>query len=89
MAVADLPKLKGVRFTPTQQRIMDLLSDGELHSKQEIFKCLSDDLSQPGAIHCQITLIRNKIRAEGYAIMIQFRDRVPQYALVKTLKEPA
>ena len=85
MAVADLPKLKGVRFTPTQQRIMDLLSDGESHAKGEVRTCLWDDLGAMKNIHPHIVAIRKAIRPLGYIITIQFRARTPHYILSQSI----
>lgn len=83
-----LEGLEGVGFTATQLKILELLMDGKLHTREEIHSCLPDDLGAKTNIHSHITTVRNKIRDAGYLIVIQFRNRVPMYLLSKSIEPP-
>lgn len=48
-------------FTPTEQRIIDLLSDGQPHHRSELMGCLSDDLAKDGNFGAHLTAIRKKL----------------------------
>ena len=82
----ELPGLEEIRFTPTQRRIVDLLSDGEPHDKAEMRLCLYDDLGGDNNVHYHICQIRKLLLPVGYLIMIQFRGRTPLYRLVQSIE---
>ncbi len=56
------------QFTPTEQRILNVLSDGMLHSKDELMKCLDDDLAQRSAVDPHISNLRKKLNPVGQHI---------------------
>lgn len=87
MAVADLPNLEKLRFTPTQQKIMDLLSDGKPHAKDEIRECLWDTMTELRNVHVHITNLRTILRPWGYIITIKFKTRIPQYILSQSIED--
>jgi hypothetical protein len=60
-------------WTPTQQKIINVLSDGQPHQKRELQDCL-DELAEPNAIHVHVTLIRRKLRPVGEEILCVNRD---------------
>lgn len=69
------------KFTPTQQKMMDLFSDGESHTRQELHGCLYDN--HPDAslsnIIAHIRGIRVKIRPAGEDIVCEMVNRKPCY----------
>ncbi len=75
--------LKG-KPTPTQQKMLDLLSDGMPHSREEMFACLWDEESRYVAIHPHISLIR-KLLPPGEAIICEYRKRSIYYRHVRLL----
>ena len=52
----------GIKYTPTEQRIIDLLSDGLMHSSNELLGCLegADELSK-SAVRQHIFNMRRKM----------------------------
>jgi hypothetical protein len=73
------------RWTPTQQRIIDLLSDGMPHDRYEIFGCLDDNLSKLSAIWFHMSSIRRVVRPRGEDILCVLFDRKIHYQHVKLL----
>jgi hypothetical protein len=54
-----------MNLTPTQKRIIDVLQDGHLHTKEELWACLNDELSGPSALRMHLSLLRKVIRPGG------------------------
>lgn len=48
-------------WTPVQTRILELLSDGLLHSKKELQACI-DEYAGPNAVNNHLTTMRKKLR---------------------------
>ena len=57
MKSTDLPQM-----TPTQRRMLALLSDGKVHSKEEMHKCLCDELGRIENISPHVTHLRQQLR---------------------------
>ncbi len=77
----------GKTFTPTQTRMLEVLSDGEPHSRQELHACLYDNDPQASLsnINNHITAIRAKIKPLGESILCVLVARQPHYRHVKLL----
>lgn len=58
-------------YTVTEQKILDLLSDGKLHRAEEIHACLPDELGARENIHQHLSNIRKKLRAIGQDIVLR------------------
>lgn len=73
-----------MHFSPTQQRIVDLLSDGLLHSKEEIYGML---LTANSVNHIQmhISNLRKVMRPVGQDIRYILQNGVSFYQLVRCL----
>lgn len=73
-----------MHFSPTQQRIVDLLSDGMLHSNEEIYGML---LTANSVNHIQmhISNIRKLIRPVGQDIRYILERGSSYYQLVRCL----
>lgn len=56
-------------FTPTQRRILRLLSDGKPHTKEEVKGCLGDELASMSAVYFQISRLRQKLATKGEDIV--------------------
>jgi hypothetical protein len=56
-------------FTPTQQRMMAILGDGQLHTRAELLPCLSDEMGCPTLLQMHISLLRKRLRPVGQDIM--------------------
>lgn len=78
MALAD-------DFTPTQNRMFNLLSDGSIHSKEELHACLDDELSEQNMVPFHICNMRKVIRPKGLDVV---SERNAGYRLVRLLRSP-
>lgn len=56
-------------FTPTERRILKLLSDGGMHSRTELLGCLYDSLSGPPALRVAICDLNKKLTVSGSEIV--------------------
>ena len=55
-------------FTPTEKRILQALADDRGHSKQELDRCLGDELAGYNTLSVHITNIRRKLLPIGQTI---------------------
>ncbi len=58
-------------ITPTQTRMLEVLADGLPHTRQELHKCLNDELSPLTAIHDPISKLRKVLRPIGQDIVCE------------------
>ena len=72
-------------FTPTQSRILRVLSDGRRHSRKEIHGCLVDELGELSNIQAHLSNIRKKLRPIGEDIICEFYQRTIYYRHVRLL----
>lgn len=75
-------------FTPTEQRILDVFSDGERHTRDELLACL-DDLSIESSIRPHIARLRVKLHRRGETIETVWVQRRCQYRHVRLLERAA
>jgi hypothetical protein len=73
-------------FTPTESRIIKLLSDGLPHKKKEIHECLYDDMGRLNNIQQRISMIRKKLRPIGQDIICELIGYSIQYRHVRLLR---
>ena len=73
------------KFTPTQQRIVDLLNDGMPHTRQELHNCLEDRHSPISSINIHISALRKKLIPAGSTILCQLSSRRLYYRHVRLL----
>lgn len=71
-------------FTPTERAILDILSDGQPHAKDELIACLPDDLGDFGNVQNHLTNIRKKIRPRE-DIIAQLVQRRVYYRHIRVL----
>ncbi len=74
-------------FTPTQQRIVDVLSDGKPHRKQELVSCLWDELGNSSTVAVHICAIR-KLLPPGEDIVCVVRYQSAYYQHIRLLRSP-
>lgn len=75
-----------IELTPTQQRIMNLLSDGLSHTRNEIHMCLSDNLSARSALKFHITAIRKYLEPRGETVLCVVSNGPIAYRYVRIIK---
>lgn len=81
--MSDKPTLADVKYTPTQRRIMDILSDGMPHPKEEIQETFYDPMAVSGAVRTHISYLRKKIEPTGFGILIEYVNHGICYRLVQ------
>lgn len=64
-------------FTPTEQRIMEVLYGGFPHTREELEACLNDEMATRYTIGQHLFNIRKKIRPRGLDIV--YRDGKYRY----------
>lgn len=77
----------GVHLTPTQQRIVDQLSDGYRHHRDDVLRCLDDPEADFGAMATAIHRLRNVIQKVGYDVTCEVYMNKIQYRLVRTINQ--
>ncbi len=74
-----------MEFTKTEGKMLQILSDGLAHTREEIFSCLPDDLGRLSNIRKHFTNIRKKIRPIGQDIICELKDRRICYRHVRLI----
>ncbi len=64
-------------FTPTEVRILNVLSDGEAHTRKELMGCLNDELTGFGTLAVHIHGLRKKLRERGEFVVTERPGRSP------------
>jgi len=72
-------------FTPTQSKILQVLSDGLPHKFEELQAVLPDNLSDRKTLSNHLSGIRIRLRPRGEDIICQFILRQRQYRHVRLL----
>lgn len=72
-------------YTPTESRILELLSDGLPHKRCEVHKCLEDDLAQIEAIYPHVSRLRHKLQPKGQDILAVTTGRITYYQQIRLL----
>jgi hypothetical protein len=73
-------------WTPTQQRIYDLLSDGRMHQRKELEACLNDDMAGQSTLRFHICVMRRKLRPIGENIASTILDQRTYYQHVRFIR---
>lgn len=74
-----------ISWTPTQQRLLEMLGDGMSHQQTELMRCLEDALSTPATLRVHICHMRRKLRPVGQNITSERLDERTYYRLVRCL----
>lgn len=74
-----------VKFSPTENRILAVLNDGQQHTPSELLKCLGDELQSKDNVNVHIANIRKKLKrqAKGFEIASVTRTKGFFYQLVQ------
>lgn len=70
-------------FTPTEQRIMDVLNDELPHTRDELLKCLEDSVATAKNLHPHLSGIRGKIAFIGQTIASSSDNGIFYYRLAR------
>lgn len=72
-------------YSPTQVKILQLLSDGKPHTREEIHALLIDELCQIEMVSVHISRIRKHLRPKGEEIICELANRRIHYRHVRLL----
>ena len=74
-------------FTPTQQRIFDVLRDGYPHPRRQLLAAI-DELATPQNLYVHICAIRKIVQRRGEDIIsrVGVQGRTPHYQWVKLIQ---
>lgn len=78
-----------MKLTPTERKILDVLSDGLPHTRAEVHACLPDELGDMSNVWVHISNLRGKLRATGRDVACVYRNRRRHYQLFRLLAGPA
>lgn len=71
-------------FTPTERKILEVLSDGMPHTRDELNQCLSDDLAASTALKNHMCQLRKKLPA-GQDVICQYKNKQYHYRHIRLL----
>ena len=75
-----------VRFTPTQQAMLQVLSDGMPHRKEDLYACLPEGYySDMKAVVNMVSKMRKKLQPLGQDVICEYRYGVYMYRHVRLL----
>jgi hypothetical protein len=73
------------QFTPTQRRILAVLSDGLPHTPGELHACLDDELAGRNAVQFHLSKLRKTLREVGQDVICEYYQRRFTYRHVRLL----
>lgn len=56
------------QLTVIQRKMLRILSDGEPHSREELHKCLQDELASLRAIQHHLDIVKRAVAAKGWLL---------------------
>lgn len=75
-----------MKLTPTQQRIMDLLADGKGHTREELHKCMPDELSSIANLYVHVHHLNRRLKQQGQEVVSRYEDGRYLYRHVQYVK---
>jgi hypothetical protein len=72
-------------FVGIQRDIIDLLSDGRPHDREELITCIKDEFATRKDLNQHLTAIRKKIQPAGHDIVCVLKFRRVHYQHVMLL----
>ncbi len=70
-----------LHLTPTEQRIYDIIADGEPHRLRELVPCLQDSQATIKNVRAHLYNLKAKLRREGRDIWCVIHERTLHYRL--------
>lgn len=71
-----------MRYTPTQHRLMAVLSDGRPHRPAELLASLGDGLATLQNLRDHISRLRKRVAAAGLEVVCVIHNRTVHYRLM-------
>jgi len=73
------------QYTPTEARLVDMLSDGKPHSRRELLTCIDDDQAVFSNLRWHLCSVRKKVKPLGEDILFISGNFQSGYQHVRTL----
>ena len=70
-------------LTPTEQRMLAVLSDEKPHNRFALQKCLRDELNGVSGIKMHLSNLRKKLKQQGYNIRCELLAGESYYRLIR------
>lgn len=77
-----------IKFSPTEQILVNILQDGMPHSKSELKAALDGEYTSDGSIRVHMHSIRKKLNPLGQTVICEFYKRNLAYRWVRLLGNP-
>lgn len=74
-----------VRFTPIQQKMLAILSDGQPHTKEELHSVCHPE-SRVSLVRQHVAMIRKKLTQKGETILCEYSNKGYFYRHVRLLR---
>ncbi len=75
-----------MQFTPTEERILKVLADGDRHWYDKLLPCLEDPMSNRNNLQQHIYNLRQKLRKIKHDIICEVYDRRCYYRHITILQ---
>lgn len=76
-----------MNLTPIEQRMFNILSDGNDHTREELYACLSDDMALLAAIRPHLSNLRKKLPSSFDIVCLASSHSGPaRYRLVRNAR---
>lgn len=82
------PTTMSIQFTPTEQKIIDILQDGRPHHRSELRDALDGEFTALVNVQNHLSRIRKKIQPMGQDIVCELVNRRICYRQVRLLASP-
>jgi len=79
--------MSGTKFTPTEKKMLEILSDGRPHRRKELHACCGPS-SERGTVYRHVSSIRTKLKPKGENIVCVLLNRSVHYQHVRLLQSP-
>jgi LmbE family N-acetylglucosaminyl deacetylase len=84
-----MAEVRAVKLTPTQRKMLDLLSDGMPHTRESLHACLWDECGPLSNIQMHISALRKIVRQDGEDIVCVIFDQEPHYRHMRMIDTAA
>lgn len=75
-----------IKFTPTQQKLLRVLADGNRHRRRELLDAMGDDQATPANLSTHLCILRKRLSDMGETILCEYYDRTINYRHVRLIK---
>ena len=82
------PTTMTIQFTVTEQKLVDILQDGEPHARKDLQLAIDGEYTAAVTVRQHISSIRKKLNPIGQTIVCTLLNRQIQYRWMRLLHSP-